>query len=71
VIDWPPWLLDVMDTVVPALVAIFAIIALHFGLKRERERQSTDEVTTGGGVPLALLWGGLLPAAILLCVAFG
>ena len=60
-----------MDTVVPVLVAIFAIITLHFGLKRKRERQSPDKVTTGGGVLLALLWGGLLPAAILLWVAFG
>jgi hypothetical protein len=71
VIDWPPWLDDVMDTAVPVLVAIFAIIALHFGLKRERERQSTDKVTMGNGLLLALLWGGPLPAAILLWVAFG
>jgi hypothetical protein len=57
-----------MDTAVPVLIAVFWILALHFGLKRKRERKSTER---DNFLLFPLLWGGLLPGAILLWVTYG
>jgi hypothetical protein len=67
--DWPPWLLAFMDTAVPALFFIVGVLLLHLAV-RARTRHE-EEGQEGSGLLQALLWGGVLPGAILLWFLYG
>jgi hypothetical protein len=67
VTDWPPWLHEVMDIAVPVLFLILVVLMFHLSV-RARTRNPEGE---SGLILLALLWGGLLPGAILLWFLYG
>ena len=69
VIGWPPWFLDFMDTAVPVLIAVVSVLALHFGIRRQR--RSELEGYEGPFPLFVLLWGGLLRGAVLLWLVYG
>jgi hypothetical protein len=42
-VNWPPWLHDVLDTIVPGAVLVISIMAIHFRIKHQRERVARIE----------------------------
>jgi hypothetical protein len=66
VTDWPPWLHAYMFVAAFGLFLLLVIYSLSVHT-RARGRDEPE----GGGLMLALLWGGLLPGAILLWFLYG
>ena len=65
-----------MDIAVPVLFLILVVLMFHLSVRartRNPERENGMSNTEGeiGKIILALLWGGLLPGAILLWFLYG
>jgi hypothetical protein len=59
-----------MDTAVPVLFVIFVVLVIHYLGVRARNPEGEGGLGEGG-ILFPLLWGGLLPGAILLWFLYG